>query len=132
MSIILVSGAPGTGKSTVACSLAEIFDFTLLTKDTIKESLFDSLGARLGEQMDSPVELSRALSRAAIDLLWSLAPSCPDVILEANFRPKSEGERDLLRSKDGSWKSTATARRRRPRGAFASVPRQSGIIRRTA
>jgi predicted kinase len=92
-SLILVSGAPGTGKSTVAHSLAETFGFALLSKDTIKESLFDSLGARLTEQVDSLDELSRVLSRAAIDLVWSLAPFCPDVILEANFRPKSDRAR---------------------------------------
>jgi predicted kinase len=100
-STILVSGAPGTGKSTVARSLAEAFRFALISKDTIKESLFDSFGARLGKQIDSPDELSRVLSRAAIDLVWSLAPYCPDVILEANFRPKSEGERTRFAALEG-------------------------------
>ena len=100
-SIILVSGAPATGKSTLARSLAESFRFALISKDTLKESLFDSLGTRLGEQIDSPEELSRVLSRAAMELLWSLAPHCPDVILEANFRPKSEHERARFAALDG-------------------------------
>jgi predicted kinase len=93
-SIIVVSGAPASGKSTIARGLAEILGYPLLSKDTIKESLFESLGSHLGSNAGSEAELSRLLSQAAIDLLWSLAPSCPTVILEANFRPKSQHERE--------------------------------------
>jgi predicted kinase len=93
-SIIMVSGAPASGKSTIARGLAEILGYPLLSKDTIKESLFDSLGTHLGSNAGSEAELSRLLSQAAIDLLWSLAPSCPQIILEANFRPKSQHERE--------------------------------------
>jgi predicted kinase len=100
-SIILVSGAPGTGKSTLALTLAESFRFALISKDTIKESLFDSLGDKLGEQVKSADELSSVLSRAAMELLWSLAPYCPEVILEANFRPRSEPERAQFAALDG-------------------------------
>ena len=41
------------------------------------------------------------LSRAAMEMLWSLAPCCPKVILEANFRPKSEHERGRLSALHG-------------------------------
>jgi predicted kinase len=92
-SVLLISGAPASGKSTLARALAEIFGYPLISKDTIKESLFDSLGTRLGAEIESPDELSRVLSRAAMEMLWSLAPCCPKLILEANFRPKSEYER---------------------------------------
>jgi predicted kinase len=91
-SILLVSGAPASGKSTLARALAQILGYPLISKDTIKESLFDSLGTHLSGNLDAP-ELSRRLSRAAMDLLWSLAPGCPQVILEANFRPGSDHER---------------------------------------
>jgi predicted kinase len=93
-SIIMVSGAPASGKSTLARALATIFGYALLSKDTFKESLFDSLGARLGSNADSPAVLSRLLSRTAMDLLWSVAPCCSQVILEANFRPRNEYERE--------------------------------------
>jgi predicted kinase len=100
-SIIMVSGAPASGKSTLACALAQLLGFPLLSKDTIKESLFESLGSDLGSNVGSPAELSRLLSRAAMDVLWSLAPGCPQVILEANFRPKSQHERERFTALEG-------------------------------
>jgi predicted kinase len=100
-SIIMVSGAPACGKSTLASALAQILRFPLLTKDTIKESLFESLGSHLSGNVASDTELSSLLSRAAMDLLWSLAPHCPQVILEANFRPKSPRDRERFTALEG-------------------------------
>jgi adenylate kinase family enzyme len=45
---IVVSGAPGTGKTTVAALLAERLVLPLLSLDVIKEALGDSLG--LGDE----------------------------------------------------------------------------------
>jgi predicted kinase len=94
-SILLVSGAPASGKSTLARAWAQFFGYPLISKDTIKESLFDSLGDHLTGDRDA-AELSRLLSRASMEVLWSLAPECPQVILEANFRPHSEYERGRI------------------------------------
>jgi predicted kinase len=99
-SILLVSGAPASGKSTLARALAQILRYPLISKDTIKESLFDSLGTRLSADLDAP-ELSRLLSRAAMEMLWSLASGCPQVILEANFRPRSDHERERFTALEG-------------------------------
>ena len=100
-SIIIVSGAPASGKSTVARALAEVLGFSLFSKDIFKESLFESLGNQLADTVGSPAELSRQLSRAAMDVLWSAAPSCPQVILEANFRPKDRHERERFAALQG-------------------------------
>jgi len=100
-SIIIVSGAPASGKSTVARALAEVLGFPLFSKDIFKESLFESLGNQLADTVGSPAELSRLLSRAAIDVLWSVAPSCLQVILEANFRPKDQHERERFAALQG-------------------------------
>jgi adenylate kinase family enzyme len=42
--VVLVSGAPGAGKTTLASALAPALGFPLIAKDHIKETLVDVLG----------------------------------------------------------------------------------------
>ncbi len=86
--IVLVSGPPASGKTTLARPLAERLGFALLTKDDIKEPLFTALEGAPGD-----VEFSRRIGAAAMELLWALAPHCPTVVLEANFRTQSSYDR---------------------------------------
>lgn len=44
MYCILVAGMPASGKSTVAEKIAEALEIPMLSKDAIKEVLFDDLG----------------------------------------------------------------------------------------
>lgn len=87
--IVLVSGAPGAGKSTLAGPLAEQLGFPLISKDVIKETLFDSIG----HLDDDPLTSSQRLGGASMNLMWRLAACCPAVVLEANFRAASDYER---------------------------------------
>ena len=94
--IVLVSGAPGAGKTTIARALADRLRFALVTKDDLKESLFDALQGPVGD-----LAFSRKIGAASMELLWVLAKRCPQVILEANFRPGSKIERERMKVLSG-------------------------------
>lgn len=89
--IVLISGPPASGKTTLARPLAEALECALLSKDDLKESLFNSMNGPPGD-----LDFSHRLSLAAMDLLWALAPHCPSVMLEANFRTQSPHEREQV------------------------------------
>jgi predicted kinase len=89
--LVYVSGAPGSGKTTLAAPLAAELGYPLLRKDRIKETLHDALGAP-----EPDLAWSRRLGAAAMELLWALAADAPAVVIEANFRPYSEYERAKL------------------------------------
>ncbi len=85
--LVYVSGAPGSGKTSLAVPLAAELGYALLAKDRIKETLHDALGVPAPDRA-----WSRRLGGAAMELLWALAADAPAVVIEANFRPYSEYE----------------------------------------
>ncbi len=94
--LVYVSGAPGAGKTSLAVPLAAELGYALLTKDLIKETLHDALGAP-----EPDLAWSRRLGGAAMELLWTLAARSADVVIEANFRPYSDYERARLTALGG-------------------------------
>jgi predicted kinase len=81
--VVIISGPPAAGKSTLAGPLAAELGLALIAKDRIKETLHDALGRAAG----SDLVWSQRLGAAAMELLWALALDAPAVVLEANFWP---------------------------------------------
>ncbi|WP_195210218.1 AAA family ATPase [Actinomarinicola tropica] len=75
---IVVSGAPGSGKTRLARPLAEQLHLPLLSKDVVKETLFDELG--VGDRL-----WSRRMGRASMAVLYNIAASTPAAVIEAVF-----------------------------------------------
>jgi predicted kinase len=89
--IVLVTGLPASGKTTLARQLAAELRLPLLSKDTVKEALFDVLG--VGDR-----EWALRLSEASLAVLWSLAADSPaGAVVELWLDPK----RDAGLAQDG-------------------------------
>jgi predicted kinase len=82
--VLIVTGLPATGKTTLARALAVRYGAPLIAKDLIKEPLLDVLGG-------ADATASRALSDASFAVLFAIAAELrgcgSSMVLEGNFRP---------------------------------------------
>ena len=88
--LVLVGGAPGSGKTTLAARLGPMLRLPVLTRDGFKEVLFESLGC-------SDRARSRELGAAAYALLYAttgqLLQAGTGVVVDSNFwRGRSEAD----------------------------------------
>jgi predicted kinase len=90
---VVVSGLPGSGKTTLATAVARELRLPLLSKDVIKETLFDVLGT-------GDVEWSKRLGQAGTQVLLELARRSSGAVLESFWDPAIA--RDELRGLGGA------------------------------
>jgi predicted kinase len=83
--LLLVTGPPGAGKSTLARPLAATLGLPLIAKDTIKEALAVVLPP-------ADVDESRRLGAATYEVMFALAHEVSAAVLESNFS-RAAGER---------------------------------------
>lgn len=80
--LVVVSGAPGSGKTTLTARLAPALGLPLLSKDRLQHVLLDALGA-------SDAEAGRQLGAATFMQMYFVAGQLLDAragaVLEANF-----------------------------------------------
>jgi predicted kinase len=84
--LIIVTGLPCTGKTTLARRLAQYFDLPLIYKDAIKEALFDLFGS-------GSLSRSQALSRITYQVMFLMLAEYlaegDSLVVESNFtRPE--------------------------------------------
>lgn len=94
MYCILVSGIPAAGKSTMAEAISEKLKLPVISKDTIKELLFDNVGF---QSRAEKVKLGIASMEIMYYVAGQLMKTGQPFILENNFEYSSEnGMKSLL------------------------------------
>ena len=73
---VVVSGPPGSGKTTLAMALAPALGLPLIAKDTIKEALMTVLPV-------PDVATSRTIGTASVAALLAVAAQAPGAVLES-------------------------------------------------
>lgn len=94
MYCILVTGIPASGKSTIAEIISKHFSIPLISKDTIKEIMFDEVGFN---SRDEKVKLGNASMNIMYYMAENMMKCGMDFILENNFEYCSkEGLENIL------------------------------------
>ena len=78
---LLVNGLPASGKTTLGLEIAAALALPFLSRDTVKEQLFDVFGT-------PDRETNRSWGKASLEIVWSVIRDFPeevDVIVEAWF-----------------------------------------------
>ena len=90
--MLVVTGPPAAGKTTIARELAARLRLPLVAKDTIKEALFDGLGAG---DLEWSRRLGEATYLALVALVEDSVAAGGSLVLEGNLVRGSEVEKRL-------------------------------------
>jgi predicted kinase len=87
--VIIVSGPPASGKTTIAQRIAEELDWPFVYKDGVKERLFDLIHCAEHTQVTNLEQTSLAVLYYFVEV--ELRAGKP-LVVESNFKPKFEAE----------------------------------------
>jgi predicted kinase len=88
--LVIVTGAPGTGKTTLAARLSRELGLALLTKDSIKEAMMEALPM---PDREASKQLGAATFRVLFTVSRSLLDAGVGIVLEGPFsHPQADAE----------------------------------------
>jgi predicted kinase len=92
--LVVVGGMPGVGKTWLSRQLATTLSYGLLSRDEIKEAMYDAL-AKPPEVEE--LDWSRSVGAAAFSVFLRIAGRLgPRLILDAHFQQRFGGAEDVL------------------------------------
>lgn len=90
MTLVVITGHPGSGKTTLAKALASKYNSAFISKDALKERIFDGLGSR---DKEWSLKVSGVAHRIMDDMIRQELAVGHSVIVESNFKPELDSER---------------------------------------
>ena len=100
--LIIVSGPPCSGKTTLAKNISEKFNLPLITKDSLKEILFDTVGWKDREWSKKIGFASFSIIHYILDSFMATGRS---IIIEGNFKTEFESQHLSPRLKKYNYQS---------------------------
>lgn len=88
--IIIITGMPGTGKTTLGRKLSDKYNLPFISKDALKERMFDTLG---WNDKAWSLKLSAASHRIMDYLIYEELKAGHSIIIESNFKEEIDSER---------------------------------------
>lgn len=90
LQLIVITGHPGSGKTTLARQLSRRYHLSFISKDAIKEHIFDALGTR---DKAWSLKVSAAAHRIMDDSIEQALSAGGSIIVESNFKPAIDSQR---------------------------------------